>query len=575
MSCTTVKRLIRAELRNFHLASFALVSFLLITAALSSAQAMFTNLFDFDGTDGQNPQYVYLVQGTDGQLYGTAQTGGDNGAGTLYKITTSGTFTQLYTFCSQTNCADGANPYGGLVLAPNGNFYGTASDWGLDTEGACDTGIYGCGTIFEITPAGVLTVLHTFSGPDGFSPYANMTLGSDGNLYGTTLFGGANLNAPGCSGIGCGTVFKITPQGKFTSLYSFANGSDGANPIGRLFQGNNGNFYGTTIQGTVFEITPGGKLTTLYSFTGGSDGAGPYGGVVQAANGTIYGTTAGGGANSYGTLFKLVGKKLTTLYNFCSLPNCADGNYPYGGLIQASDGNFYGTTNGGGLSAGTAFEFIPPATLNTLYSFCSQAQCSDGALPYGGGLLQATDGNFYGTTWQGGISNALGTIFRISNGLGPFVQSVASSAKVGVEVTILGTNLTGATAVSFNGTAATFKVNSRGTAITTSVPAGATTGPINVVTPNGTLASNATFKIVPQVKSFTPSSGSVGTVVTITGVSLTQATKVTFGGVAATSFTVNSDTQVTATVPSGAKTGKIVITTPGGTASSSTDFTVT
>jgi len=573
MSCTTVKRLTR-ELRNFHLASFALVSFVIITAAISSAQATFTSLFDFNGTDGQNPQYVYLVQGTDGQLYGSAQTGGGNtGAGTLYKITTSGTFTQLYTFCSQTNCADGAFPYGGLVLAPNGNFYGTTSEWGLDTEGACDTGIFGCGTIFEITPAGVLTVLHTFSGSDGFEPYANLTLGSDGNLYGTTLYGG-NLSVGSCSGLGCGTVFKITPQGKFTSLYSFSNGTDGASPVGRLFQGSNGNFYGTTIgPGTVFEITPAGKLTTLYSFTGGSDGGSPYGGVIQTANGTIYGTTVYGGANSYGTVYKLVGKKLTTLYNFCSLPNCADGNYAFGGLIQATDGNFYGTTGMGGPSNGTVFEITPGGKLTTLYTFCSQTGCPDGSGPYGD-LLQATDGNFYGTTVQGGESGTLGTIFSVSNGLGPFVQSISSSGKVGATVTILGMNLTGSTAVNFGTAPATFKVNSTGTAITTSVPAGATTALISVNTPSGKLNSNVAFKVTPQIKSFTPSSGPVSTVVTITGVSLTQATKVTFGGVAATSFTVNSDTQVSATVPSGAKTGKIVITTKGGTASSATNFTV-
>ncbi len=378
-----------------------------------------------------------------------------------------------------------------------------------------------------------------------------------------------------CSGLGCGTVFKITPQGKFTSLYSFTNGTDAASPIGRLFQGSNGNFYGTTIgPGTVFEITPAGKLTTLYTFTGGSDGGDPYGGVTQTANGTIYGTTAYGGANSYGTVYRLVGKKLTTLYNFCSLPNCADGNTPYGGLIQATDGNLYGTTTNGGPNAGTVFKITPQGALTTLYTFCSQLGCADGSVPYGD-LLQATDGNFYGTTNGGGEANQYGTIFSVSTGLGPFVQSITSSGKVGAKITVLGTSLTGATAVSFNGTAATFTVNSTGTAITTSVPAGATTGLINVVTPSGTLASNAPFKVVPQIKSFTPSSGPVGTVVTIFGVSLTQATKVTFGGVAATSFTVNSDTQVTATVPSGAKTGKIVITTPGGTASSATNFTVT
>lgn len=581
MSCTSVNSLSR-QLSNFYLAVFAIVLFVLIAAASSSAQATFTNLFDFDATDGSGPQYVYLVQGTDGQLYGTAGNGGGNGVGTAYKITTAGAFTQLYSFCSQAACADGELPYAGLVMTGNGNFYGTTT-----CTNNCSSGPGG--TIFEITPSGTYSVLHTFVGTDGSYPYDNMILGSDGNLYGTTLYGG-NVTGNVCSGNGCGTVFKITPQGKFTSLYSFKGGSDGQWPTARLLQGSNGNFYGTTTLGgnftftgggggTVFEITPAGKLTTLYSFcsqSGCPDGVGPYGGVVQISNGTIYGTTSLGGANAYGTFFKLVGKKLTTLYNFCSVqPNCADGNYPYGGLIQASDGNLYGTTNGGGPSAGTVYEFIPPGTLNRLHSFCSQSQCPDGALPYGGGLLQATDGNFYGTTLQGGEQNQYGTIFRISNGLTPFVQTVTGSGKVGVRITILGTSLTGATAVSFNGTPATFTVNSTGTAITATVPANATTGLVNVTAPSGTLSTIAAFKVTPQIKSFTPPSGPVGTAVTITGVSLTQTTKVTFGGVAANSFTVNSDTQVTATVPTGAKTGKIVITTPGGTASSGTSFTVT
>jgi uncharacterized repeat protein (TIGR03803 family) len=573
---TLVKRLTR-ELLNFHLTSFALVLFVLNAAALSSAQAVFTQLVVFDGTDGEGPYYEYLVQGMDGQLYGTTELGG-GGVGTIYKLTTSGTLTQLYTFCSQTNCADGDLPVGGLVLAPNGNFYGTTSEFGLTTQ-ACDTGVVGCGTIFQITPTGTFTLLYTFTGPDGFLPYANLTLGTDGNLYGTTLYGG-NLSASGCSGIGCGTVFKITPAGKFTSLYSF-QGPDGQNPYGRLFQGSNGNFYGTTLDGgpsrggTIFEITPAGKLTTLYTFGTGTNPNFPYGGVIQASDGNFYGTTAEGGTNGYGTVYKLVGKKLTTLYNFCQQTNCADGNYPYGGLIPATDGNLYGTTGGAGPSrGGTVFEITTKGVLTTLYTFCSQPGCADGSAPYGD-LLQATDGNFYGTTDQGGEANQYGTVFSISTGLGPFVQSLTRSGKVGAAVTILGMNLTGSSAVNFGAGPATFTVNSTGTAITTSVPPGATTGLISVATPSGTLNSNVAFKVLPQIKSFTPSGGPVGTSVTITGVSLAQATKVTFGGVAATSFTVNSDTQVTATVPSGAKTGKIVITTPGGNASSAKSFTVT
>ena len=160
-------------------------------AALSSAQTTFTNLFNFDYTDGAYPYYVYLVQGTDGQLYGTAFSGGNQyGVGTIYKITPSGTFTQIWTFCGLTNCADGDVPVGGLVLAPNGNFYGTASNTNVSGVGSVSGG-----TIFEITPTGTLTLLHTFTGPDGSQPYANLTLGTDGNLYGTTLYGGNSVQS--------------------------------------------------------------------------------------------------------------------------------------------------------------------------------------------------------------------------------------------------------------------------------------------------------------------------------------------------------------------------------------------
>ncbi|HEV2397766.1 MAG TPA: choice-of-anchor tandem repeat GloVer-containing protein [Candidatus Sulfotelmatobacter sp.] len=549
------------------------LALLSLATTVASAQATFTSLHAFNSIDGVEPYYEYLVQGTDGQLYGTTYLG--DGTGTVFKIATSGALSVLYTFCATAGCPDGDFPIGGLVMAPNGNFYGTTSQYGLDTVGACLPGIYGCGTIFEITPSGTFTVLHTFTGPDGFSPYANMTLGTDGNLYGTTLFGGNQSACPG----GCGTVFKLTPAGKFTSLYSF-QGSDGENPIGKLFQASNGNFYGTTIvggasgTGTVFEISSAGKLTTVYNFGAGTSPGGPYAGIIQGSDGNFYGTTAGGGTTSFGTVYKLVGKKLTTLYNFCSQPGCADGNYSYAGLIQATDGNFYGTTGSGVNPGGTVFEITPSGVFTTLYTFCSQANCADGSDPYGG-LLQATDGNFYGTTLQGGEQNQYGTVFKLSTGLGPFVQSVTTSGKVGAAVTILGTNLTGSTAVNFGAASASFTVNSTGSAITTTVPSGATTASITVTTPSGTLKSNATFKVIPKINSFSPSSGPVGTVVTITGVSLTQTTKVTFGGVKATSFTVNSDRQVTATVPSGAKTGKIVITTPGGTAKSPTTFTVT
>ncbi len=532
------------------------LTIVLLATAISAPAQTFNSLMSFDGADGSNPYYVYLVQGTDGQLYGTTYSGGAYGYGSVFKVSTSGAVTTLYSFCSTGSCTDGANPAGGLLLGTDGNFYGTTLNGGAN----------GLGTVFKVTTTGTLTTLYSFCAQsgctDGYQPYVGLIQASNGTLYGTTSGGGSD---------DAGTVFSITTSGKFTSLLSF---SGAQYPDGRLVQGANGNLYGTTYGDTAYEITSAGKLTILHTFSA-TDGTNPTDALVQAGDGTFYGTTTTTGAFGGGTIFSMSSAgKVTVLYNFCTLANCADGQTAYGGLILATDGNLYGTTAAGGTYGfGTVFEYsLSGKVLTTLYDFCPVAGCPDGANPYEG-LLQDTNGTFYGTTHNGGTSN-LGTVFSVATGLGPFVAATASSGKVAAKVTILGTGLTGATAVTFDGVAATFKVNSTGTAITTNVPTGAETGNIQVTTPDGTLTSKAIFKVTPQLKTFSPPSGTVGTPVTITGVSLTQTTAVTFGGVKAT-FTVNSDTQVTATVPSGAKTGKIVITTLGGTASSTTNFTVT
>jgi len=262
-------------------------------------------------------------------------------------------------------------------------------------------------------------------------------------------------------------------------------------------QATNGNFYGTTEiggadgYGTVFKITPKGALTTLYSFCAQlncTDGATPYAGLVQATNGNFYGTTFNGGADGYGTVFRITSRgTLRTLHSF----DGTDGASPIAGLVQATNGNFYGTTEIGRANGeGTVFEITPRGTLTTLHSFAG----ADGAFPFAG-LAQDTDGNFYGTAYQGGTAND-GTVFSLSVGLGPFVETLPTSGKVGAKVIVLGTNLTGATSVTFNGTAATFTVvgNSE---ITTTVPTGATTGTVEVTTPKGTLQSNVPFRVTP------------------------------------------------------------------------------
>jgi uncharacterized repeat protein (TIGR03803 family) len=253
----------------------------------------------------------------------------------------------------------------------------------------------------------------------------------------------------------------------FTTLASF-DGTDGAYPQAGLVRATNGDLYGTTETGgangagTVFKITPSGTLTTLYSFCsqgGCTDGSNPYAGLVQATNGDLYGTTSGGGAGdacSYydsgcGTIFKITPSgALTTIYSFCSQGGCADGAQPVAALVHAANGDLYGTAVNGGAngSSGAVFKITPSGTLTPLYSFCSQSECMDGALPIAG-LVQATDGDLYGTVESGSPSLGYGTVFSLSVGLAPFVETLPTSSAAGARVKILGTNLTGATSVSF------------------------------------------------------------------------------------------------------------------------------
>jgi uncharacterized repeat protein (TIGR03803 family) len=534
-----------------------LLGVLCAAEAIGSPAQTFTSLFSFNGSNGSAPLYMALVQGTDGNFYGTTSAGGIYGYGAVFKITPGGKVTVLHSF----DGTDGEYPDGGLIQGTDGNFYGTTVNGGTS----------GYGTIFKMTLAGTLTTLHGFAGypSDGGWPYDVLVQGTDGNFYGTTNIGGAKNN---------GTVFKITAGGTLTTLYSFSfTGGGGDGPTGGLVQGTDGNFYGTTMSGgtigvgTVFKMTPAGTLTTLHSFDG-TDGAYPFAGLIQATDGNFYGTTFQGGTHSGvtigGTVFKITSAgTLTTLHSFCSQTGCTDGSYPYARLVQGTDANFYGTTAEGGTD-GTVFKITPGGILTTLHRF----DFTDGAGPLGG-LLQATNGDFYGTTPTGGAQGD-GTVFSLSVGLGPFVETRPTSGKVGAAVKILGNNLTGATSVTFNGRLAVFTVVSS-TEIKTSVPIGATTGKVKVTTPKGMLTSNVKFRVTPTISSFSPTSGPVGTSVVITGESFTGATSVTFGGVKATSFTVDSYTQITATVPTGAKTGKIGVATPGGTATSAGTFTVT
>ena len=529
---------------------------LLVAAATTAATAQtYTDLHNFDGTHGANPaQSDIVAQGQDGNLYGTAPLGGTNDVGVVFKITPGGKLKVLYNFDG-----DGSIPESGLTLGTDGNFYGTTY-WGA---GSGCWGGHGCGTIFKITKSGSLTTPYSFTGgTDGGNPSAPPIQGTDGNFYGTT----APYPSPG-------TAYKITPSGTFTLLASLPGLS-----YAPLLQATDGNFYGTTENGgksctdrssgcgTVFKIRSNGVVTIIHKFDG-TDGEYPEAPLIQGSDGNFYGTTVYGGSYGWGVVFVLTPQgALTVLHNFPD--NGIDGDEPSAGLVQATDGNFYGTaTEGGTLGGGVIFQITPDGAYTILYNLDG----AHGELPYST-PMQHTDGKIYGLTAYGGIDGQ-GVVYSLDMGLGPFVRLLSTSGKVGKTIEVLGQGFTGTTAVSFNGTAATFTVV-RDTYLKATVPSGATTGPVTVTTPGATLNSNTQFRVTPVLKTFSPTSGPVGTLVTLTGTSFTQTTKVGFGGVHATSFTVDSDTQVTATVPTGAKTGRIAVTTAGGKAWSRGVFTV-
>jgi uncharacterized repeat protein (TIGR03803 family) len=459
----------------------------MLCAAFASPGETFTVLKDFELSDGAQPWHMSMVQGLDGNLYGTTLGGGTYYSGTVFKITPAGTLTTLYNFCSQAGCPDGSGPEAGLMLATDGSFYGTTGSGGANTAG----------TIFRITADGRLTTVHAFTGVDGSGFYATLVQGTDGNFYGTS---------PGGSGGGYGTIFKITPAGTLTTLYTFCaqtNCTDGYVPVAGLALGTDGNFYGTTIQGgannygTVYKFTPSGALTTLYSFcsqTNCADGEEPFAALVQGGDRDFYGTTIAGGSGGGGTVFKITPEgTLTTLYSLCLL--CRAGGPTSARLAQGTDGNLYGTTEGSARYAvypyGTIFRITPDGKIAFLHSF----NFTDGATPTGG-LVQGTDGKFYGATTYGGspANGAYGTVFSLSLDLGPFVTTLPTGGDVGEAVKVLGTDLTGATGVSFNGIAAAFTVVSA-TEISAIVPTGATTGKLQVTTPTRTLLSNVAFRV--------------------------------------------------------------------------------
>ena len=413
----------------------ALALFAAIPSAKAQTVASLTLLHSFAGypTDGAGPE-ASLIQGADGNFYGTTYYGGTNGTGsipgygTIFRITSTGVLTTLYNF----NNTDGSTPYAPLIQATDGNFYGVTYAGGANN----------LGTIFRITPSGALTTLYSFAGSDGANPGGGLIQATDGNFYGTTSSGGVN---------GSGTIFQLNAGGGLTTLHQF-DFTEADRPFAALTQGSDGNFYGTATyggangKGAIFQCTPTGTVTVLHSFAT-TDGAQPYAPLLLARDGNFYGATIGGGANSDGTLFEISSTgTFAVLHDFAG----PEGDGPVAGLIQGSDGNFYGVSESGGSGGGTVFQFTSAGTLTVIHNFAGR----DGTSPEGA-LVLGSDGNFYGTTTFGG-SGQYGTVYQLNPNGSPgtlqfsaAVSSVSESAgSVSVNVNRAGGSI-GAVSVAY------------------------------------------------------------------------------------------------------------------------------
>jgi uncharacterized repeat protein (TIGR03803 family) len=394
----------------------------------------YLHVFQRVPSDGGQPNGP-LLQASDGNFYGTTRAGGanrcrdyDNMCGTVFRVTPGGAETVLYSFGA--SATDGNWPAGPLIQGSDGALYGLASFGGA----------HGAGTLFRITLNGTYSTIYSFGAKpgDGAVPIGRVLQASDGNFYGATSTGGTNhCNNIPTSGGNCGTIFRVTPDGAETILHSFgAFPSDGSQPNGSLFQASDGNLYGTTVNGgantcsnsnqtnscgTVFRITPAGAETIIYSFGASfTDGMAPQGPLIQGSDGALYGTTGAGGGGrcggdfGCGTVFRMTTAGSISILHAFAIESRSDGYYPSPYLIQVRDGSFYGTTGSGGAYpadlGGIVFRLTPSGLKTTLYSFGPLNEAPSNPQ---GGVIQASDGAFYGVTNYNRSSDGFGTIFKL------------------------------------------------------------------------------------------------------------------------------------------------------------------
>jgi len=383
---------------------------------LNLYNSSFTTLCSFTGTTGAclgaNPEGA-LLQGTDGYFYGTTRFGGTTGNGTVFKISSGGAYTVLHSF----NSSDGAQPCCGLVTGTDGNFYGTTQLGGTSN----------LGTVFKMTPAGVLTTICTFTGTNGANPFSGLvnSSGTSGFFYGTTKVGGTS---------NFGTVYKISTSGSLTTLHTF-NNTDGSTPYG-VTLGNDGCLYGTTHLGgavnnvgTIFKMTASGSMVFVHSLilSASYTNTYPYSPPIQGTDGNFYGTTSdsvnAGLGSVGGSVYQITASGSFTA--LCSFSGSATGQNLFAGLVQARDGNFYGTALSGGTSRyGTVYRVFPNGNISNLCTFSGTAAPSLGSLPYGS-LVTGSDENLYGSTMYNTLAGGgYGTLFKIT----PYVTGTVGSA---------------------------------------------------------------------------------------------------------------------------------------------------
>jgi len=582
-----------------------------LSATSAAAVPPLNTLYDFTAADGSAFEFSALIEASDGNFYGSSALGGKNEYGFVYKVNrTTGRITHLHDF----DFTDGATPRGSLIQGSDGDLYGTTEAGGANRSDYCYSGQFyqkgGCGTAFKVSLTGAFTKLHDFyTAADGYQAATStgVVQASDGNFYGM-----AQVEFP----TGATSVFKMTPAGVVSLFVQFAaDGSQGFSTNTGLIQASDGNLYGTTLgeeataaeNGTVFRLSLSGAVQTLYAFQGApssgtGDGANPWGNLIEGSDGAFYGTTYGGGTtegNCYnggcGTVYRITTAGAeTVLYRFTG--SATDGEWPQNaGLAWVSGGTLYGVSSGNpygsfgppecyvGLTdsagCGIVFELTSTGKFTALHNFGS-GNGALGLFPMTSMIL-ASDSNLYGVALLGG-GYGDGVVYRVQRNAATPVIEISGIAPVGgppgTQVVVSGKGFTGASQVTFptgRATPVDFTVKSD-TEIELSVPANGVSGAIGVTAPHGTTFSPVTFYLEPTISSLVPTSGHVGGTVNILGTHFDDITSITIGGATVTNwdYVTGADTSIDAQIPKGAVTGPIVITNPGGSATSPV-FTIT